>query len=268
MRSPESVAAEMREIKERYDPDQVRVVDDVLGVDRRWLRKWHDTLLAVEAVIPFEALSRVDLVDEELIRLLKEAGCRRLAFGAESGSQRVLDAMHKGTKVEQVHRTAELCRKYGIETYFYIMLGYPGEEWEDIQATIRLLRETRPDEFSSTVAYPLPGTEFHEQVKDRLVRAADWEHSAENRLLFRRPYSTRFYHWTQRLLRKEWQAARATHGELKLSPARRARLAASLATARTAVEVLRRMPGERRCCRKAAEPGRRGVTGPAPRGRS
>ncbi len=243
MRSPDSVAEEMRQIKVRYNPDQIRVVDDVLGVDRRWIRKWHDALLALDAVIPFEALSRVDLVDDELLRLLREAGCRRLAFGAESGSQRVLDAMHKGTTVEQVYKAALLCRAHGIETYFYIMLGYPGEEWEDILATARLLRETRPQEFSSTVAYPLPGTEFFEQVKDRLAPAADWEHSAENRLLFRRRHSTRFYHWTQRWLRKEWQAARLAHGDLKVSPSHRARIEVNRLTSRAMVEVLRRMPG-------------------------
>ncbi len=243
MRSPESVAEEMRQIKARYNPDQVRVVDDVTGVDKRWLRRWHDALLTNDAVIPFEALSRADLVDDEMIRLLKEAGCRRLAFGAESGSQRVLDAMRKGTKVEQLYRTAEICRKYGIETYFYIMVGYPGEEWEDIEKTISLLRETRPDEFSSTVAYPLPGTEFYEQVKDRLV-TADWEHSAENRLLFKRAYSTRFYHWTQRLMRKEWLSAKVAAGEMKLPPDRRARLEASRLAARAAVEALRRQPGK------------------------
>jgi radical SAM superfamily enzyme YgiQ (UPF0313 family) len=243
MRSPESVAEEIGQIKERYHPDQIRVVDDVLGIDRRWLKKWHDALLAQDAVIPFEALSRVDLVDEEMIRLLREIGCRRLAFGAESGSQKVLDAMQKGTRVEQIRRAAELCRKHGIETYFYIMLGYPGEEWTDIQATIDLLRATRPDEFSSTVAYPLPGTEFYEQVQDRLVPAADWQHSAENRLLFQRRYSTRFYHWTQRLLRNEWLVARLAHGDLKIPPARRARLAGSRLMTRAAVLALRRMPG-------------------------
>jgi radical SAM superfamily enzyme YgiQ (UPF0313 family) len=243
MRNPASVAEEMRQIKERYHPDQIRIVDDVLGVDRRWIRKFHDALVERDAVIPFEALSRADLVDAELIRLLAEAGCRRLAFGAESGSQRVLDAMHKGTKVAQLYRTAELCRKYGIETYFYIMLGYPGEEWADIAATVRLLRETRPNEFSSTVAYPLPGTEFYEQVKDRLLPAADWEHSAQNRLLFRRRYSARFYGWAQRLLRKEWQAARLAHGELKASPVQRVRVEAARLAAQAAVLALRRLPG-------------------------
>lgn len=244
MRSPRSVAEEMHQIKERHNPDQIRIVDDVLGIDRKWVRALHTALVELNAVIPFEALSRADLADEETIRLLSEAGCRRLAFGAESGSQRVLDAMHKGTKVDQIYRAAELCRRYGIETYFYIMLGYPGEEWADIQATLKLLRETRPDEFSSTVAYPLPGTEFYEQVKDRLVPAADWEHSAQNRLLFQRPYSTRFYNWTQKLLRKEWQAARLAHGEITLGTPGRARLAASRLVTRAGVEVLRRLPSE------------------------
>jgi len=159
-RDPEAVAEEMRLVKEQYHPDQLRIVDDVMGIDREWVRTWHDAVLNRDATIPFECLSRVDLMDDELARLLKEAGCRRIAFGAESGSQKVLDAMNKGTRVEQIRRAAALCRHHGIETYFYIMLGYPGEQWQDIRKTIALLRETRPDKFSSTIAYPLPGTDF------------------------------------------------------------------------------------------------------------
>jgi radical SAM superfamily enzyme YgiQ (UPF0313 family) len=242
-RSPEAVAGEMREIKERYRPDRLRIVDDVMGIDREWVRAWHDAVLDHGAVIPFECLSRVDLVDEELVRLLREAGCRRIAFGAESGSQRVLDAMSKGTRVEQIRRTAVLCRASGIETYFYIMLGYPGEEWDDIRQTIALLRETRPTAFSSTIAYPLPGTAFYEQVQDRLVGTPDWDYTAENRLLFRRTYSTRFYRWVQRLLDQEWRAARLRHGEEKPSARAALRHRAGLWAARLAVQALRRVPG-------------------------
>jgi anaerobic magnesium-protoporphyrin IX monomethyl ester cyclase len=212
-RSPESVAEEMRLIKEQYRPDQLRVVDDVMGIDRQWARAWHDAVLARDAAMPFECLSRVDLMDEELVRLLQEAGCIRIAFGAESGSQKVLDAMNKGTTVEQIRRTAQLCRRHGIETYFYIMLGYPGEEWADIQKTVELLKETRPEQFSSTIAYPLPGTEFFEEVKHRLLDTPDWDYTAENRLLFQRTHSTRFYRWVQRWLHQEWRAARLRHGD-------------------------------------------------------
>ena len=242
-RSPESVVDEMLLIKERYRPDQVRIVDDVMGIDRDWVRTWHKLVLDRDARLPFECLSRVDLMDEEMVRLLKEAGCIRIAFGAESGSQRVLDAMNKGTRVDQIRTTAELCRRHDIELYFYIMLGYPGEEWADIQATVDLLKETRPDQFSSTIAYPLPGTQFFEEVKHRLLDAPDWDYTAENRLLFRQAHSTRFYRWVQRWLYQEWRAARLRSGadEVALPGTLRAR--AGLWRSRAMVEVLRRRSG-------------------------
>ena len=240
-RNPDLVAREMRLIKEQFAPDQLRIVDDVMGINRAWVRAWHDAVLRYDAVIPFECLSRVDLMDEELARLLKEAGCRRIAFGAESGSQKVLDAMKKGTRVEQIHRAAELCRRYGIETYFYIMLGYPGETWPDILKTVALLRETRPDQFSSTIAYPLPGTEFYETVKHRLLDSPDWDYTAENRLLFEREYSTRFYRWVQRWLAKEWRAARLRYGDERASLLARLRNLAGLWVSRLVVQILYRL---------------------------
>lgn len=239
-RSPEAVAEEMRLIKEQYHPDQLRIVDDVMGVDRRWVRAWRDAVLQRGASIPFECLSRVDLLDEEVLRLLKEAGCIRIALGAESGSQKVLDAMNKGTKVEQIRRAAELCRRQGIETYFYIMLGYPGEEWPDIIKTVLLLKETRPTTFSSTIAYPLPGTAFYEEVQHRLFDAPDWDYTAENRLLFQRDYSTRFYRWVQRWLHHEWRVARLRHNDEPASLVGRLHARAALWLARGMVELLRR----------------------------
>jgi radical SAM superfamily enzyme YgiQ (UPF0313 family) len=250
VRSPESVAQEIQQIKERYHPDQLRIVDDVIGIDRRWVRAWRDALLERDAVIPFECLSRVDLIDRELLAWLKEAGCVRISFGAESGSQQILDAMSKGTQVSEIYETARLCHELGIEVYFYIMVGYPGETWADLQSTAKLLRETMPDEFSSTIAYPLPGTPFYEQVQDHLIPAADWRHTAENRLLYRGQYSTRFYRWVQRWLRKEWQAARVRAGRLPAStlggPFPRVRLSLERWLARLAVAILRHSPADAR----------------------
>lgn len=243
-RSPESVAEEMCLIKEHYRPDQLRIVDDVMGIDRKWVRTWHAAVLARDATIPFECLSRVDLMDEEMVRLLREAGCIRIAFGAESGSQKVLDAMNKGTTVEQIRRAAELCRRHGIETYFYIMLGYPGEEWADICKTVDLLKETRPEQFSSTIAYPLPGTDFHDEVKHRLLDAPNWDYTAENRLLFQRKYSTRFYRWVQRWLHHEWHMARLRHGQEQASPSKWVRRLGGLWTSRALVQLLRYLPGD------------------------
>jgi len=246
LRDPRLVAEEMRLIKDRYAPDQVRIVDDVLGINRNWVKAWHDHLLALDAIIPFECLSRVDLVDREMLIWLKEAGCVRISFGAESGSQKVLDAMNKGTTVEQIRKAADLCHELGIEVYFYIMLGYPGETWEDIQATIRLLRETRPDQFSSTIAYPLPGTPFYEQVRDHLVELPDWSHTAENRLLYRGRYRTQFYRWAQRLLHKEWLVARVKAGNLSLDGKSKFKAMASLQALRWGTSVLRHLPADSR----------------------
>jgi radical SAM superfamily enzyme YgiQ (UPF0313 family) len=152
------------------------------------------------------------LITQEVLRTLRDAGARKVFFGAESGSQKVLDAMNKEITVPQIHQTAELCREMDIQTHFYMMVGYPGEEWEDLKLSVRLLRETRPDEFSTTIAYPLPGTEFYEQVRDRMEFEGDcvpdWTYSAENRLLFRRgKYNTWFYRRVVRWFHNEWKNA-------------------------------------------------------------
>ncbi|MBO9309125.1 MAG: radical SAM protein, partial [Chloroflexi bacterium] len=152
-RSAANAAEEMRLIKEQYNPDQIRVVDDITGVDRKWIFEWRAEVLKRDAAIPFECLSRVNLVDVPLLKALQEIGCRKIYFGAESGSQKVLNAMKKGTKVEQIYRAAEACREVGIHVYFFMMVGYPGEELEDLQASVKLLREALPDSFSTTIAY-------------------------------------------------------------------------------------------------------------------
>jgi len=212
-RSAAHSAQEMRLIKATYNPDQLRVVDDITGVNKKWVGQWRDEVLAREAVIPFECLTRVNLATEEMLTALKAMGCKKIYFGAESGSQKVLDAMNKGARVPQIYRAAELCKRLGIETYFFMMVGYPGEEWEDLLLSVELLRKTLPDTFSTTIAYPLPGTKFYEEVRDRLMFDSDWnldwDYTAENRLLFRRgKYNTLFYRWVIRWFHKEWEDAR------------------------------------------------------------
>jgi len=246
-RSPQSVADEMALIKEQHHPDQIRIVDDVMGIDRDWVHAWHDALLEGDGVIPFECLSRVDLMDEEMARLLKDVGCRRIHFGAESGSQSVLDAMNKGITVAQIGRAAEICRRLDIETYFYMMVGYPGETLSDLKRSVQLLRRTRPDDFSTTIAYPLPGTPFYEEVRDRLAlegeKVADWTHTAENRVLFKRGrLSTLFYRRVIRWFHSEWRDARLAADEPTASSGRlKAKL--GLWRDRLLVNLIAHLPG-------------------------
>jgi radical SAM superfamily enzyme YgiQ (UPF0313 family) len=245
-RSAANSAEEMRLIKETYNPDQLRIVDDITGVNKGWVPKWRDEIVARGAVIPFECLTRVNLATEEMLSALRETGCRKIFFGAESGSQKVLDAMNKGAKVAQIYRAAELCHKLGIHTYFFMMVGYLSEEMDDLRMSAKMLRETLPDEFSTTIAYPLPGTTFYEQVRDRLMFESDWmldwDYTAENKLLFNRgKYNTSFYRWVGKWLHKEWEDARLQAGH-PYSLAEQVDIKGGLYLSRTMVNLLGRLP--------------------------
>lgn len=256
-RSAANVAEEMAHIKALYNPDQIRVVDDITGVDRDWVFEWREEVLRRDAAIPFECLSRVNLVDVPLLSALKDIGCQKIFFGAESGSQKVLNAMKKGTKVDQIYRAAEACRQVGIHVYFFMMVGYPGEEMEDLHRSVKMLTETLPDSFSTTIAYPLPGTEFYQQVRERIMHDGDdWAFTAENKLLFERgKYNTLFYRWVQRWFNKEWEVARARSGLWQASPVQRLRSQAGLYASRAMVRMIARLPGGTTVEFKAA-PGR------------
>jgi radical SAM superfamily enzyme YgiQ (UPF0313 family) len=244
-RSAINAAEEMRLIKQTYHPDQIRVVDDITGIDRRWVFAWRDAVLARDASIPFECLSRVNLADVPLLEALKAIGCKKIYFGAESGSQKVLNAMKKGSKVEQIYRAAEVCRTVGIAVYFFMMVGYPGEDMDDLRASVKLLTDTQPDAFSVTIAYPLPGTEFYNQVRDRILHDGDdWAFTAENRLLFKRgQYNTLFYRWVSLWFRKEWQVARIRARRDRVSTPKRLWAVAGLVASRAMVGMLARLPG-------------------------
>lgn len=246
-RSAANSADELRLIKASYSPDQVRIVDDITGVRRQWIPRWRDEVLARDAVLPFECLTRVNLATEEMLSALKEMGCKKIYFGAESGSQKVLDAMNKGATVPQIYRAAGLCKRLQIDTYFFMMVGYPGETWPDLQLSVKMLRETLPDALSTTLAYPLPGTKFYEQVRDRLAFEADWtldwEYTAENRLLFERgQYNTLFYRWVMKWFTKEWEDAWLRAGR-PVSPLKWGRVKAALWLTRLMVRLLARSPG-------------------------
>jgi len=246
-RSAANAAKEMRLIKTLYNPDQLRVVDDITGIRQGWVHQWSAEVQARDAAIPFQCLTRVNLASEKMLTALKEMGCKKIYFGAESGSQKVLDAMDKGAKVDQIYQAANLCKQLGIETYFFMMVGYPGENWEDLQQSVRLLRETLPETFSTTIAYPLPGTKFYEQVRDRLMFESDWtldwDYTAENKLLFQRgKYNTRFYRWVIRWFQREWEDAWLQAGK-PCSLWKRLRIKAGLGVTRFVVRGLAHLPG-------------------------
>ncbi len=197
--SPERVLAELRALKERYRVNYIRFCDDVFGIHRPWLVRLLRGMVDERLDLRFECLARVDLLKPDLLASMREAGLARVYMGVESGSQRMLDLMNRGTKLEQVERTAKALRDAGVRQFWFLMLGYPGETADDIEATLKLFRRFSPEEYSVSIAVPIPGTRFHEAVKRRLGRAPARTKGAGGRtLLFEAAYPERFYRWEQR----------------------------------------------------------------------
>ena len=191
-RSVPNVIEELQVIKERQAPDRIRIVDDVLTINRKRVLALCEAIEAAKIGIPFECLSRVDQVDEEVLTALRNAGCTLVYFGVESGSQRVLDRMVKGISVNDVHRVMPIMKKLGLSAHWFLIYGYPGEELQDVEQTIDLVRAHDPESFSITLAYPLKGTPFYDEVAPT-VRAEHWTTSHANRMMFDRRYSRAFY---------------------------------------------------------------------------
>jgi anaerobic magnesium-protoporphyrin IX monomethyl ester cyclase len=192
-RSPENVAAEIKWLKEQYRPDHIWFADDILGLKPGWIERFATLLRDADAVIPFKCLLRADLVNEKIAAALKAAGCKTVWVGAESGSQKILDAMDKGDKVEDVYNAARQLKQAGIEIGFFLQFGYPDETWEDIRQTLKMVREAAPDDIGISVSYPMPGTKFFERVKLELGEKQNWTDSADLAMLYRGPYPQEFY---------------------------------------------------------------------------
>src|SRR5258705_4673035 len=126
-------------------------------------------------------------------------------MGAESGSQKILDAMDKGTRVEQIFEATHLLRKNNIHSSFFIQFGYPGETKEDIVKTIDMINELLPYEIGISVSYPLPGTVFYEKVKAQLQHKSNWTDSDELALMFRNTYAPAFYKQLHRYVHKSYR---------------------------------------------------------------
>jgi len=192
-RSPENVAREMKWLKENFAPDHIWFADDIFGLKPKWIETLATLLQKTDATIPFKCLQRADLVNEKTAAALAKAGCKTVWLGAESGSQKILDAMDKGAQVEDIYQAATLLRKNGIEIGFFLQFGYPGELWEDVQKTLRMVRECAPDDIGISVSYPLPGTKFFERVKLELGNKQNWTDSDDLAMLHRGPFPTGFY---------------------------------------------------------------------------
>lgn len=253
VRSPEKVAEEIAELKFKFGAEHLWFADDIFGLRPRWAQRFAAELEARNAMVPFKMQSRVDLMTPPTAEALRRAGCAEVWMGAESGSQKILNAMDKGTRIEQIIKARENLRREGIRACYFLQFGYPGETWDDIQKTIELVRETRPDDVGVSVSYPLPGTKFFERVHAQLGAKTNWADSGDISMMFQGAYTDDFYRALHDLLHAEvdsWNANAApdaaTAGHASTSPAALWKRVVQLETSCRNVNATRlvRIPGE------------------------
>ncbi len=192
-RSAQAVAAEMAYLKQHFAPEHIWFADDIFGFRTDWVERFADALQAEGGGIPFTIQTRADLITGGMAPALARAGCREAWIGAESGSQQVLDAMNKGTTVDEILTARDRLGEHGVSVGFFIQLGYLGEGLDELLATRQLIETAQPDEIGVSVSYPLPGTAFHEQVRAQLGEKTHWDDSADLAMMFKGSFSTEFY---------------------------------------------------------------------------
>jgi radical SAM superfamily enzyme YgiQ (UPF0313 family) len=205
-------------LKANFAPDHIWFMDDIMGIQDKWIEQFADLLDARGLHIPFKSLNRVDLLLRgRTIPALARAGAKIVWVGAESGSQKILDAMDKGTTVEQIYEATRQLHAHGVQVAFFLQFGYPGETRADIEMTMKMVRDLLPDDIGISVSYPLPGTPFHDRVRHELGERANWVDSEDLAMLYQGPFVTDFYRQLHTVVHKDYRS-RKTWAVLRRLP--------------------------------------------------
>jgi anaerobic magnesium-protoporphyrin IX monomethyl ester cyclase len=205
-RSPENVLNELLYLKQKFQFDHIWFCDDIFGLKPGWVQSFAVLVQKHQLSFRFKIQARADLLlEENYIQALAMAGCDNAWMGAESGSQKILDAMDKGITVKQIHMATKLLKKHGIKPSFFIQFGYLDETWKDIQKTIDMINELLPYSIGISVSYPLPGTIFYNKVKNDLQEKTNWTDSDELQMMFQNTFRPAFYKQLHRYVHKSYQ---------------------------------------------------------------
>ena len=168
MRSPENVVAELRMLKKKYDFKSITFWDDTFTLNKKWIMEFCDLYERENFVATIAACSRADIIcrNEDMVERLASVGCDWFVIGFESGSQRVLDFLKKGTTVEQNLEAARICRKHGIKIFATYMYGLPTETKAEALATAIMIDKIAPEHPSMFYFTPIEGTEIYDACRD------------------------------------------------------------------------------------------------------
>lgn len=204
--SPAYIAEHIEFLRTSYGVRRFWMCDDIFGLKPNWVQDFKQQLLQRKLKISYYIQSRVDLLlKEDNIDALAASGLEEVWVGAESASQKILDAMDKGTTVEQIYKATHLLKKKNIRVAFFLQFGYLNEKQEDILKTIGMVKELMPDNIGISVSYPLPGTPFYEKVKADMKLKSNWKDSDDFEMMFNGTYNSNYYRKLQRFVHKEYR---------------------------------------------------------------
>ena len=204
--SPQYIVEEIAFLKEKFGVSRFWMCDDIFGLKPNWVQEFGKLLEHQNIKINYFIQSRVDLLlKEDTIDALSKSGLEEVWVGAESGSQKILDAMDKGTKVAEIAEATKLLKLKKIKVAFFLQFGYLTENKDDIDKTIAMVKDLKPDNIGISVSYPLPGTKFYDKVKDDLKLKANWTDSDDFEMMFNGTFSSDYYRKLQRLVHKEFR---------------------------------------------------------------
>jgi len=167
-RTPDQIIEEIIFLKEKFGIRSLRFIDDTFTVHTKRVVELCQKMIDLNLDIEWTCLSRISTLKEEMVPIMKQAGCKRIYFGVESGSQKVLNYLNKPTDLTEAISTIRLCKKYGIESLAFFIIGAPVEEEEDFYASVNFAIDADFDYIAVSELIPYPGTELFDALRDQI----------------------------------------------------------------------------------------------------
>jgi radical SAM superfamily enzyme YgiQ (UPF0313 family) len=174
-KSTEKIIKEIRYLVEEFGIKEIMFYDDTFTFKRDRIIELCDEMIKNDLVVPWSCETRVNLVDEELLKKMKEAGCYIISYGIESASQKTLDILRKGTTIEQSEKAIEMTHKVGIMTVAYFMIGNPDETKDEIKETIDFAKRLNPDFVQFSICTPIPGSDLYKMALQKGMKEGEWK---------------------------------------------------------------------------------------------
>ena len=166
VRKVKNVVNELEWIRDEYKPDFITFNDDIFTYSKERVLDFCSEIKERKIKLPWDCQTRADRISKEILAKMKAANCQLVSFGVESGCQKILDAMRKGTTVQQNESAIKWAKEIGLSVAVSLIVGYPGETKESLKQTFDFIRKAEPDDVYLYLATPYPNTELRDLVKD------------------------------------------------------------------------------------------------------